>query len=119
MSQRQIENTIPVLEISDRARSLAFYRDVLGFAREWDTGSVCSISRDGCRIMLMVQEKPGPGTVWIGLEGDAIFADVQESGAKILQQPSNKPWAREMKVFDPDRNIVWLGTDPGGTTQCP
>jgi catechol 2,3-dioxygenase-like lactoylglutathione lyase family enzyme len=112
VSQRQIENTIPVLAVRDLDRSLAFYKDVLGFEVEWNAGVICSVARDGCSIMLQLSDEPGNGTVWIGLEGDSIIASLAESRAQILQAPSSKPWAYEMKIADPDGNVIWLGAEP-------
>lgn len=112
MSQRQIENTIPVLAVRDLERSIAFFRDVLGFEVEWNAGVICSVARDGCSIMLQVQPEANSGTVWIGLDGDAMFSMIQRTDAKILQPPSSKPWAYEMKIADPDGNVIWLGSEP-------
>jgi uncharacterized glyoxalase superfamily protein PhnB len=112
MPQRQIENTIPVLTVRDLNRSIAFYKDVLGFEVEWNAGVVCSVARDRCSIMLQVSDEANSGTVWIGLEGDALFAALEKSQATILQPPSNKPWAYEMKIADPDGNVIWLGAEP-------
>ena len=115
MSQRQIENTIPVLAVRDLNPSIEFFEEVLGFEVEWTAGSVCSVARDGCSIMLQVQDRPHPSTVWVGLDGDALFSRIQGSGAKILQPPTRRPWAYEMKIADPDSNVIWLGADPSGT----
>ena len=112
MSQGQIENTIPVLTVHDLNRSIAFYGDVLGFKVQWNAGVICSVSRDGCSIMLQQGDDAGGSMVWIGLEGDSLFAALEKSGATILQPPSNKPWAYEMKIADPDGNVVWLGAEP-------
>lgn len=112
MSQRQIENTIPVLAVRDLDRSIAFFSDVLGFEVEWNAGAICSVARDGCSIMLQVQEGVQVGTVWIGVHDDSLFAVIQQSDARVLQPPSNKPWAREMKIADPDGNVIWLGAEP-------
>jgi len=111
MSQRQIENTIPVLAVRELDRSIAFFKDVLGFELDWRAGSTCSVGRDGCSIMLQVHEEPRPATVWIGLD-DALFPRIQQSEATILQPPTNTPWAYEMRIADPDGNILWLGAEP-------
>jgi predicted enzyme related to lactoylglutathione lyase len=113
MPHKFIENTIPVLAVRDLDRSIGFYRHVLGFALEWNAGPICSVGRDGCSIMLQSQETPVPGTVWIGIDDDTVFKNIEQSGAKIFQPPSNKPWAYEMKIEDPDGNILWLGAEPG------
>lgn len=107
-----VENTIPVLGVSDLARSIEFYRGLLGFEVEWNAGSICSVARDRCSIMLKTQEAVSPGTVWIGVADDSIFRVIEQSGARILQPPTNQPWAYEMKVADPDGNVLWLGTEP-------
>ena len=112
MSPRQIENTIPVLPVRDLSRSIEFYKDVLGFDVEWNAGAVCSVARDRCSIMLQVSEVAGSATVWIGLDGDELFAALEKSTAKVLQPPTNRPWAYEMKIADPDGNVIWLGADP-------
>lgn len=111
-SPRQIENTIPVLGVRELERSIAFFKDVLGFEVEWRADSTCSVGRDGCSIMLQIHEEPRPTTIWIGLDGDALFPRIQQSGAMILQLPTNTPWAYEMRIADPDGNILWLGAEP-------
>lgn len=49
-----IENTIPILNVSDMASSLTFYEQTLGFSSDWeaevDQDRVAGISRDGCAI---------------------------------------------------------------------
>ena len=112
MSRKQIENTIPVLAISNFDRSIEFFRRVLGFGLEWNAGSICSVGRDGSSIMLQSHEQVVPTTVWIGIDDDSMFDSIQSSGAKVVQPPSNKPWAYEMKIADPDGNILWLGAEP-------
>ena len=68
MSQRQIENTIPVLAVSDLSRSIDFYRRVLGFEVEWNTGVICSVGRDQRSILLEARAELSRGTDWVGLD---------------------------------------------------
>jgi predicted enzyme related to lactoylglutathione lyase len=113
MSRKQIENTIPVLSVSDLNRSIGFYQRVLGFEVEWNAGHICSVGRDGSSIMLRSEEDVvAPSTVWIGNDDDSIFETIGKSGAKVIEQPSNKPWAYEMTIADPDGNILWFGAEP-------
>jgi predicted lactoylglutathione lyase len=113
MSARPIENTIPVLPVQDLDRSVEFFRRTLGFDLDWKTSDICSVVRDGCSIMLQRSIDGPRATVWIGLEDDSLYSEIAEAGATIIQAPTKRPWAYEMKIADPDGNTLWLGTDPG------
>ena len=113
---KEVENTIPVIPVSSLRRGVEFYIDVLGFVLDWggaDGDTMCSVSRDGHCIMLRQQaEIQSPSCVWIGLESDRLFSEYRDKGVVILQEPENHPWAYDMKIQDPDGNILWLGTGP-------
>jgi catechol 2,3-dioxygenase-like lactoylglutathione lyase family enzyme len=112
MPAKQIENTIPVLPVRDLDRSVEFYGRTLGFDLGWKTPEVCAVARDGCSIMLQRSLDGSRATAWIGLEDDSLYSRIADSGATILQPPTKRPWAYEMKIADPDGNTLWLGTDP-------
>lgn len=112
MSAKQIENTIPVLPVRDLDRSIEFFHHTLGFALEWKTPEICSVARDRCSIMLQRRPDSPRATVWIGLSDPALYPEIQQSGATIIQPPTKQPWAYDMKIADPDGNTLWLGTDP-------
>jgi len=114
-SVRQVECTIPVLPVRDLSRSLAFYTDTLSFTADWigEQKLACSVSRDGCCIMLLQRnEWNGPAWVWIGLHDDSLFESFRAKGVKVHQEPRNQRWAYEMKFEDIDGNILWLATEP-------
>lgn len=112
---RLVECTIPVLPVTDLKRSIQFYTEKLGFGLDWggaEHSTVCSVSRDGCHIMLSQNAKPcGSSCVWIGLENDSLFREYIRQGVTVLQDPKNYPWAYEMKFADIDGNVLWLGTE--------
>jgi len=114
--ERQVECTIPVLPVRDLKRSIHFYTETLGFKLDWggeDGSTICSVSKDGCRIMLSQQAEVGRGVwVWIGLEDDSLFHLYRDRGVKVRQEPKNYSWAHEMKFEDIDGNVFWLGTEP-------
>lgn len=114
--ERTIECTIPVLPVCDLKRSIAFYTELLEFKLDWGGGSddsICSVSRDGCAIMLQQRVLgAAPSWVWIGLEDDSLFDLYASKGVKVKQPPKNFSWAYEMKFEDPDGNVLWLGTEP-------
>ncbi|MEM7626026.1 MAG: VOC family protein [Planctomycetota bacterium] len=110
---KQVECIIPVLGVANLSRSIASYIDLLGFAVEWgghEGAEVCGIRRDGCAVMLSEHASPG-AWVWIGLETDDLFQTLPRRGVKVIQEPENRAWAYEMKLADPDGNVLWLGTE--------
>lgn len=113
---RQIECIIPILSVRNVQASVEFYRDVLGFVQDWmvETGRTASVSRDSCSIMLSQEEQGHSGTwVWIGVEDiEKLYEEFDGSGATILQPPTDYPWAREMRVEDPDGHVLRFGGEP-------
>ncbi|MBV7328330.1 VOC family protein [Chloroflexi bacterium TSY] len=113
--ERKVECTIPVLPVRDLVRSIQFYTETLEFKLDWggEEGSmICSVSKDGCSIMLSQSNQQTGVWVWIGLEDDSLFEVYKTKGVKVLQEPQNHPWAYEMKFEDIDGNVLWLGTGP-------
>ena len=112
-NSKKVENTIPVLPVSDLAASIAFYTTTLGFTLDWNTSAVCSVSRDGHPIMLLKSAGPvSSNWVWIGLEDESLFDEYKAKGVRVVQEPLNRRWAYEMKIADLDGNVLWLGTEP-------
>jgi catechol 2,3-dioxygenase-like lactoylglutathione lyase family enzyme len=112
---RQLECTIPILPVSNLARSIRFYTRKLGFDLDWRGGALGSVSRDGSSIMLRQKprrDKSVAGWVWIGLASDDLFQTFRARGVRVLQEPRNCSWAYEMLFADPDGNVLWLGTEP-------
>lgn len=113
---RQIECIIPILSVKNVRASVEFYRDVLGSAQDWmvQSGQIASVSRDSCSIMLSQGEQGHPGTwVWVGVEDiEKLYEEFDGSGATILQPPTDYPWAREMRVEDPDGHVLRFGGEP-------
>jgi predicted enzyme related to lactoylglutathione lyase len=109
------EHADPILSVADMKRSLLYYCDVLGFSNaEWGGDDFTCVSRDGANIYLCEGGQGHPGTwVWLGVDDvEALYEEYQESGAQILEPPENFPWAREMKVGDPDGHVLRFGSDP-------
>jgi catechol 2,3-dioxygenase-like lactoylglutathione lyase family enzyme len=112
----RIENIAPILNVSDMARSLAFYVDILGFQNaEWGNENFTSIHRDRTGFYLCKNGQGGPGTwAWIGFDGDIfhLYEYLQNNAVKIKLPPTNFSWAYELQAEDPDGHVLRFGTDP-------
>jgi len=111
-----VECIIPILRVESVAASIRFYVDVLGFKVDWGgehESTFASVSRDHRAIMLCEGDQGQPGTwIWIGVEDiEPLFAEYKTKGAKFREQPTNYPWAYEMKIEDPDGHVLRFGSD--------
>lgn len=104
----------PILRVADFARSVEYYEQVLGFARDWSDGTFGSISRGEATLMLCEGAQGStPTWLYVGVsDADALHAELVARGARIRVPPTNYPWgARELHVFDPDGHVLRFGSD--------
>lgn len=110
---KNIENIMPVLQVTDMEKSIKYYQDKLGFKLEWKDKSFSGVYRDGFGIMLNQEIDIKTQQIWVGLhELDVLYNEFLKAQVNILQQPKNNRWAYDMKVQDPDGNIIWFGAEP-------
>jgi uncharacterized glyoxalase superfamily protein PhnB/heme-degrading monooxygenase HmoA len=114
---RVVECVVPILSVRSLRDSLRYYQEILGFGPEWGTehgSAMASVARDGKSIMLCEGGQGHAGTwVWIGVEDvEPLFQELSRRGAKIRQEPINRPWACEMQVEDPDGHVLRFGSEP-------
>jgi uncharacterized glyoxalase superfamily protein PhnB len=122
-----------VLPHDDPDAALAFYRDALGFEVRNDVGRgtmrwiTVGPARQPDTSILLAPPATGPGITdeerrviaemmakgtygWILLatkDLDAIFEQVQASGAEVVQEPAEQPYgARDCAFRDPAGNLV-------------
>jgi lactoylglutathione lyase len=110
---------------------VAFYRDILGFAIEWDgQGPYAEFQNDGVRFA-MYERKLLPGLMGqtpeftSGINGtfeiaidfptcadlDHEFARITSSGARIVYPPRDEPWGmRSSMILDPEGNLIELSS---------
>lgn len=116
---------------TDLLKMVTFYRDVLGFATDWDGNSpYAEFKNDGVRFS-MYERSQLPGLLGqapsfpAGLNGtfelaidfptsadvDSKFAHTTAAGAKIVYPPRDESWGlHSSMIMDPDGNLIELGS---------
>jgi predicted enzyme related to lactoylglutathione lyase len=116
-----------ILAVADFERSLAFYRDLVGFEVEamYDDPPYATLTLAGTRLSLAEQghsaedrpgvtmtapEDPSKANVVLVLEVDdarAAFAELEGKGARFLAEPFEPPWGGcRFFCVDPDGYLV-------------
>jgi uncharacterized glyoxalase superfamily protein PhnB len=103
---RQFFQAAPVLHVPHPAKAAAYYRDVLGFTCDFgaEEGAGYSVAWRENAAVHFLRGQPTPVGVhlffWVG-DIDALHAEFQQRGAKIISSPANQPYGlREMEVRD-------------------
>jgi predicted enzyme related to lactoylglutathione lyase len=112
----------PVLRVGDAERSLAFYRNLLGFKREWEhqfepgLPRLIYASREGYRLLLSEypQAPPRSSLYFFVDDLDAVHELAVAGGANIVAPPQAQPYGHEMRLLDPDGNELRFGVDVRG-----
>lgn len=112
------DEIFPILTTPDLARSLRFYRELLGgevtyqFPPEGEPAYV-GVRIGGSQLGIGRQEEPGELTnnqitLWAYADDcDAAVARLKASGVTVVQEPATQPWGERMAiVVDPDGNPV-------------
>ena len=116
------DELFPILTTPDLARSLGFYRDLLGgevtyqFPADGEPAYV-SVRFGGSQIGIGSQEEPGDlanerVTLWVyAADCDAGVDRLRGAGVEIVQEPVDQPWGERMAtVLDPDGNRVIIAS---------
>ena len=118
------------LFVTDMGRMVAFYRDVMGMATEWDGEPYADLHADGFRLIMYgrtdfetmtsrhysyPEGSNGTMELAFAVENyaavDREYARVVAAGALPVMPPTNEPWGqRTSYVTDPDGNLVEIGS---------
>jgi lactoylglutathione lyase len=126
------DELFPILSTPDLARSLRFYRDLLGgevtyqYPPDGEPGYV-GVQIGRSHLGIGKQDQPGvPAndriTLWVYADDcDAAIARLRDGGVQVVQEPTDQPWGERMAtVVDPDGNAVIVASRaPGDTTANP
>jgi len=118
---RMLEDATAILTVSDIAGSLAYYRDVLGFAVTFQYGEptyYAGLCRDNVSLHLRAGKAkthwiPGNGAIAIFVKDvDARYRELIARGAKAPKPPQNYAYGmRDFIVSDPDGNELTFGME--------
>jgi len=111
----QFENSAPILRVENLNNSVSFYTRLLGFeAASWGNADFTHVSRDRAGIYLCQgSQGRGGAWIWVGVEDvSQLFLELRDRHVPILLPPTNYPWALEMRVEDPDGNVLRFGSEP-------
>jgi catechol 2,3-dioxygenase-like lactoylglutathione lyase family enzyme len=124
--------------VDDPEAALAFYRDTLGLETRNDVArgdfrwiTVGAASQPAVSIVItnylggspddsdslaaLLAKGALPGVHFHADDLDAAFAKVRDSGAEIVQEPTDQPWGtRDFAVRDPSGNLVRVDQPPAG-----
>ena len=107
---------VPELPVADVERAQQHYRDTLGFEIGWlyPGKEIGAVSRGAAVIFFRKRNAPfEPAIHWVFTEDiDASYAELQSSGANIVDPLEKKPWGlRQFTVKDLDGNIFYFYQD--------
>lgn len=114
----QFVRAMPVLDCTDMARSIGFYRDTLGFhAATFGEPIGFVILQRGTVTLALASVLPGTAAVsrnWIAYlyvaDVDALFAEFKAHGLTIDEGPEDKFYdCRDFTLSDPDGHKIAFG----------
>ena len=120
----QFQRAMPVLPISDMDRSLAFYKDKLGFsAATWGEPSTFAILQRGTvtlALAVVATEQIVRTGVWSAYlyvaDADEVHAELMAHSVAISGPPQTRFYGcRDFTIDDPDGHGIGIGQvlDPG------
>ena len=110
MSTIELLSAVPVFSVTDLLRSLAFYRDRLGFQVAFDVGMYAGVKRDGMELHLDAGAhaySSRPTCCRFHLRGiDALYAEMEREDFIKPDERLATKHMRQFSVVDPDGNRI-------------
>jgi|SRR5215471_977884 len=121
----RLTEAAPSFTVNDLQRSLAFYKDVLGFAvdERWERdGKLLGLSLQAGEVTFMIAQddwqkgrdrRKGEGfRLYCSTKQnvDALAAGIKKRGGKLDSEPTDQPWgSRDFSLTDPDGFKITIG----------
>ena len=115
-----VQAAASVFPVRDVDKSLAYYRDALGFQVEFTYGqpaSYAGIERGGALIHLQAaadtKRQPGQAAMYIFVTGvDALYEELRSRGARVVEEPKTYDYGmRDFAIADLDGNQLTFGME--------
>jgi len=107
-AHRMLRKVMPELPLTDVAAGVAHYRDVLGFAVNYQQHDIGVMERDDMGVLLIARtaQHTGIGSCYFYVnDADALHAELTAKGANVQGPPVSQPWGlREFRVLDLEGN---------------
>ncbi len=126
----RLRSAAPGFTVNDIQKSLAFYRDVLGFhvKERWERdGALMGVELVAGSVTFYISQddwKKGRDRVKgegfrvyceTGQGVDQLAARIKRRGASLLEEPQRRPWgSRDFAVADPDGFKITFSTETKG-----
>ena len=116
---RDFNDCTPILVVRDIEKSVAYYRDALGFSVDFSYGeppSYAGVYRGSVLVHLQAESQadrpPGGSAVYLYVEdADRTHAELRERGARIEKEPQDYPYGlRDFDVRDLDGNRLVIAS---------
>lgn len=122
-----LRSASPSFTVNDVEKSMAWYRDVLGFrvANRWeDGGKLRGVEMEAGDVLIMLgQDDWHKGRDRVKGEGTRIYYDttknidriaerIKANGGTLTSEPKDQPWGtRDLSLEDPDGFKITIGAD--------
>ncbi len=115
-SMNNLSRAVPIMHVSDYAKSMLYYTEKLGFRKNWEWGEPAdfgSVSRDQVEIFLTEEKQGNYGTsINVFVKNvDSLYAEVKKNGASIIMAPKMMQWGKELRVVRSRRTYYPLYTN--------
>jgi uncharacterized glyoxalase superfamily protein PhnB len=107
----------PVFQVSNLEDALKYYKDVLGFKKDFQFGAYAGVSLGDACVHLCahrIHQRPvGGGTAFVFCdEVDEYFRETKKNGALVKVEPADQEYGmRDFIVLDPDGNHMTFGCE--------